>query len=186
VADDEDPKDPFRIGDDPGWRAGPRADRPDGLVAVRQLFLAIAAGLLTVGLIVALLASGRDRTGSSPWVALAAVVVVGAISLGVVRFVPVDLDGSDELVLARSWRSRFFARTAASSAAALAGFAGFAVTGVPALYPVGLAFAAVGLAVSGPLRANLIRDQESLARQGCPIALVPALRRAVTDDDGNR
>lgn len=182
MPDEEDPTDPFRIRDDPGWRQGPDRDRPDGLVALRQLFLAVAAGLVTVGVAVALMASGRRRPDGWPWLALGAVVVVGVACLAAVRWLPVALHGSDELVLARSWRSRFFARVAASMTAALAGFAAFAATGVAVLYPVGLVFAAVGLAVSGPLRANLIRDQERLARAGCPIALVPALRRPVTPD----
>lgn len=182
VADEEDPQDPFRIGEDPGWRRRTDPDRPDGLVALRQLFLAVVVGLVTVGVAVALLASRRARPDGWSWAALAAVVAVGGLSLAAVRWLPVSLDGADELALARSWRSRFFARLAASMTAALAGFVAFTATGVAALYPVGLVFAAVGLAVSGPLRANLIRDQERLARSGCPIPLIPALRRPVTPE----
>jgi hypothetical protein len=182
-APDEDPTDPFRLRDDPGWNPSGRADRPDGLVGLRMTFLALCAGLLVVGVVVGLLAdSVAERDGGpSGWVVAAAVVVVGVGGLALVRFVPVGLDCADELALARSWRSRFFARATASTLPALAGFAAFAVSGVPALYPLGLVFTAAGLAVSGPLHATLVRDQERLALDGCAIALVPALRRPVDD-----
>jgi uncharacterized membrane protein YeaQ/YmgE (transglycosylase-associated protein family) len=180
---DEDPKDPFRLGDDPGWNPSGRAGVPDGLVGLRMTFSALCAGLLVVGVVVGLLAdSVADRDGGVPGVVGAlAVVVVGVIGLAIVRFVPVRLDCADELALARSWRSRFFARCTASTLPALAGFAAFALSGVPALYPLGLAFAAAGLAVSGPFHATLVRDQERLALDGCAISLVPALRRPVDD-----
>ncbi|HYI60213.1 MAG TPA: hypothetical protein VEW93_00240 [Acidimicrobiales bacterium] len=180
---EDDPQDPFRLGDDPGWRPGSRDGRPDGLVALRFVFLSIAWGLVLVGVVVGLLVAGSEPAVEdlSPWAMAAAVAAVGAAGLLLVRFGPVRLDCADELALARSWRSRFFARTAASEAAALVGFLGVVLTGAPALYGLGLLFTMAGLAVSGPLRANLIRDQEALALRGCPIALVPALRHAVTD-----
>lgn len=177
----DDPQDPFQLGEDPGWRPGPRDGRPDGLVALRFVFLAVVWGLVLVGVIVAVLVSQADGEGSvSTWPAAAAVAAVGIAALAFVLRVPVRLDCSDELALARSWRSRFFARTAAAEASALAGFVAVVLTGAPALYALGLLFTAAGLAVSGPTRANLIRDQERLALDGCAIALVPALRHAVT------
>lgn len=181
---EEDPKDPFRLRDDPGWRPEGGDERPDGLVALRMVFLAVCAGLLVVGVVVGILARDADRAdGSVAWgVGALVVVAVGLLSLLVVRFVPLPLDCSDELALARSWRTRFFGRTAGAEIAALAGFVAYLVTGTPALYPLGLVFSALGLAYSGPFRATLVRDQEKLAIEGCPIALVPALRHAVTPD----
>lgn len=179
---DEDPTDPFRLRDDPGWNPSGRVDRPDGLVGLRMTFLALCAGLLVVGVVVGLLADSlADRDGPSAWVAAVAVAVAGAVGLALVRVAPPGLDCADELALARSWRSRFFARSTASCLPALAGLAAFALCGVPALYPLGLAFTAVGLAVSGPLHATLVRDQERLALDGCAISLVPALRHPVDD-----
>jgi hypothetical protein len=178
---DEDPKDPFRLGDDPGWNPSARAGVPDGLIGLRMTFAALCAGLLVVGVVVGLLTDSiADRDGglSGP-VAAAGVVVVGLIGLALVRLIPIGLDCADELALARSWRSRFFARCTASTLPALAGFAAFALSGVPSLYPLGLAFAAAGLAVSGPFHATLVRDQERLALDGCAISLVPALRHPV-------
>lgn len=171
-----DPGDPFQLGEDPGWR--PRGDRPDALVALRSVFLAIVGGLVLIGVVAAFLAAGAERDGSEPSgvVVGGAVVVVGLLALLGVRFLPLRLDCSDELALAGSYRSRFFARTALSELPALAGFVGVILTGIPALYALGLAFAVVGLAVSGPTKANLVRDQERLALEGCAIALVPALR----------
>jgi len=180
---EEDPKDPFRLGDDPGWRPGPGGG-PDGLIALRYLFLAFCSALLLIGVVVGFLASDTDRFagGPSAWAVAAGVALVGALGLLFVRFVPVRLDCADELALARSWRSRFFARMAGAEASAFAGFVGFALTGAPALYPLGLSFTAVGFALAGPFRANLIRDQEQLALDGCPISLVPALRHTVSTD----
>lgn len=180
---EDDPRDPFRLGDDPGWRPGSRNGRPDGLVALRFVFLAVCWGLVMIGVVVTLLVSSSDPAseGVSAWTMASIVVAVGVVGLVVVRFTPVRLDCSDELALARSWRSRFFARTAASEASALVGFLGVVLTGEPVLYGLGLLFTMAGLAVSAPVRANLIRDQEALALQGCAVSLVPALRVSVTD-----
>ena len=104
------------------------------------------------------------------------------LSLAYVRFAPLVLDCSDELALARSWRARFLGRAAGPEAAALAGFVAYLATGVPALYPLGLVFSALGLAYAGPLHATLVRDQEQLALEACALPLVPALRHAVTPD----
>lgn len=182
-AEDEDPTDPFRLRDDPGWNPSGRSGAPDGLVGLRMTFLALCAGLLVVGVVVGLLAdSVAERDGGpSGWVAALGVVVVGAVGLVLLRLAPVGLDCADELALARSWRSRFFARATASTLPALAGLAAFVLSGVPALYPLGLAFTAVGLAVAGPFHATLVRDQERLALDGCAISLVPALRRPIDD-----
>jgi len=179
VTSEDDPKDPFRLGDDPGWRFADR--RADALVALRYVFAALAVGLVVVGGIVAWLAQSRDPRDPAVTAvaAVAGVVVVGLLSLVYVRFVPVRLDCRDELALARSWRARSFARWSASGTPALAGLAAFALHGTPALYSLGLAFSAVGAAVSGPFHANLVGDQEALARRECAIALVPALRRPV-------
>lgn len=180
---DEDPTDPFRLRDDPGWNPSGRADRPDGLVGLRMTFLALCAGLLVVGIVVGLLAESVAERGGGPsgWVAAAGVVVVGVVGLLLVRVAPPALDCADELALARSWRARFFARSTASVLPALAGFGAFALSGVPALYPLGLAFTAAGLAYAGPLHATLVRDQERLALDGCAISLVPALRRPLDE-----
>jgi hypothetical protein len=180
---EEDPTDPFRLRDDPGWNPSGRTGAPDGLVGLRMTFLALCAGLLVVGVVVGLLAdSVAERDGGpSGWVAATGVGVVGALGLVLLRLAPVGLDCADELVLARSWRSRFFARTTAATLPALAGLAAFVLSGVPALYPLGLAFTAVGLAVAGPFHATLVRDQERLALDGCAISLVPALRRPIDD-----
>ncbi len=177
---EEDPRDPFRLKDDPGWNPRRTGDRPDGLIGLRLLFVAYCAGLLVVGVVVGLLAdTATDRDDYSPWVAALVVALAGVAGLAYVRFVPVRLDCADELALARSWRSRYVARLTGTTVPAFAGFVAFVLAGVPALYPLGLAFSAVGLAVSGPFHATLVRDQERLALDGCAISLVPALRHPV-------
>lgn len=180
---DDDPKDPFRLGDDPGWPLRRPDGPPDGLVGMRLTFLAVVGALIAVQIVVGLLAgSVAARDGqTSGLVAGAGVVAVGVLGLVLVRFAPPRLDCADELALAQSWRSRFFARTSASMLPALAGLVAFVLSGVPALYSLGLTFTAVGFALSGPFHATLVRDQERLALDACAIALVPALRRPVTD-----
>lgn len=178
---EEDPQDPFRLRDDPGWNPTGREGRPDGLVGLRMSFLALCTAFLVVGVVVGLMADSVAQRDSqvSGLAATVGVVVVGVVGLALVRFAPLHLDCADELVLARSWRNRFFGRAAASTLPALAGFAAFALSGIPALYPLGLAFTAAGLAVAGPFHATLVRDQERLALEACAIALVPALRKPV-------
>lgn len=173
--------DPFHLRRDPGWRPRPGAP-PDGLVTLRFLFLSFCGALLVIGVVVGILAPGvadSDPRVSTP-AAAAGVVLAGVVGLALVRFAPVRLDCADELALARSWRSRFFARMAGSELPALAGFVAFHLAGAPALYPLGLLFTAVGFAVTGPFHATLVRDQASLARDGCAIPLLPALQRAAT------
>lgn len=177
---DHDPQDPFELRDDPGWKPWGRRE-PDGLVALRFVFVQFSVALLLVGVVVAFLVSDAEPY-FGPWSKLPAALAVcgvGLLSLALVRWVPVRLDCSDELALARTWRARFFARMAASELAALAGFVAVLGTDDPRHYALGLLFCAIGFAVSGPTRANLIRDQERLALDGCPIALMPALRHQV-------
>lgn len=176
--------DPFQLREDPGWDPRRSGDRPDGLIGIRMAFLALcavfAAVAVVVGLLTASVADRDPRFGTGA--AVVAVVVAGLVGLALLRFAPVHLDCADELALARSWRSRYFARAAASTLPALAGFAAFVGTGVPGLYPLGLVFTAAGLAIAGPFHATLVRDQERLALDGCAISLVPALRRPITGD----
>lgn len=180
---EDDPTDPFRLRDDPGWRPGRTGGRPDGLVALRLLFAQMSLALLVIGVIVGILASDPERFGNrSSGLAALVVAVLGLAALGGARVLPLRLDCSDELALSRSWRSRFLARMAVSEVPAFAGFVGFTLTGAPWLYALGLAFTALGFAVSGPMHANLVRDQEQLALEGCDLALVPALRHPVTRD----
>lgn len=181
--DEEDPKDPFRLKDDPGWPLRGTDGPPDGLVGLRLTFLLIVGALVAVQVVVGLLsgsvADRDDQIGG--WVAAGLVVVVGVVGLLLVRFAPARLDCADELALARSWRNRFFARTSAAILPALAGLIGWVLSGVPGIYSLGLTFTAVGFALSGPFHATLVRDQEQLAEEACAIALVPALRHPVTD-----
>lgn len=173
--------DPFHLRRDPGWRPRPGAP-PDGLVTLRFVFLAFCSALLVIGVVVGILTPGmadRDRSVSTA-AAAAGVVVAGLVGLALVRLAPVRMTCDDELALARSWRSRFFGRMAASELPALAGFVAFSLTGAPALYPLGLLFTAAGFAWSGPFHATLVRDQAALARDGCAIPLLPALQRAAT------
>lgn len=177
-----DPKDPFELMPDPGWKPWGRLDDPDGLVALRFVFVQFIVALIGVGVILSFIVTDSDPIidGLSTPASVGLVVVVGVVSVALVWRMPIGLDCSDELALARSWRTRFFARMAAAELSALVGFAAVLMTAAPALYALGLAFTAVGFALAGPTRANIIRDQETLAREACAIALKPALRHHVT------
>jgi hypothetical protein len=93
------------------------------------------------------------------------------------RFEP-PLNCTSDATLAVSYRARFFFRIAFSEAAALFGFVGFFITYSWWPYPVGVAITAYGFRHAAPTRANLRRDQERLAEQGCSRPLVRVLRTA--------
>ena len=79
---EDDPTDPFRLRDDPGWRPGRSGGRPDGLVALRLLFVQVVVALLIVGVIVGILASDPERFGDgSRALAVVVVAVLGLLSL---------------------------------------------------------------------------------------------------------
>lgn len=98
------------------------------------------------------------------------------------RFVPVCLDCDDELALARSWRTGSSPGWRRRRRPPWPGSSASPSPAPQPLYPLGLASTALGLAYSGPLRPNLIRDQEQPVREGCAISPVPALRHAITSD----
>jgi hypothetical protein len=89
------------------------------------------------------------------------------------------------VVLAGSYRTRFFQRIAFAQSVALFGFV-FAFIGAPFwVYYLGAAFTlACFWIVAAPTRTALANDQRELDARGCVLSLVAALLRTPTDDGG--
>jgi hypothetical protein len=193
VATDGDPGDPGAPGD-PGWgpalRATARALVPgmfvlrwrptprgvDRLTGLRAMFLAFAVTLGLIGGVVWFLAGGDGTAGLSGEAGGLLVGAAGVAAVLTVRFLPRPLDCRSDAALAASYSARFFVRLAVSDAPALVGFAMTSPTLNPAMYPLGLAFTAVGFTLLAPTAAHLEADQRDLDAERCGRSLVGALR----------
>lgn len=180
---------------DPGWRPAFRGSwrfflpwllpltarkaGNDPLVMLRSLFLSFSATLVLIGVVVVVLDNGapEDAGGMPTAVGAAMVCLVGVAGWLGVRLVERPLDCSGDVALHRSYRTRFFFRLALAESAALTGFVAFFVTGDLAMYPLGLAFTAVGFVGLAPTAGNLGRDQQDLTTAGCARSLIAALRQ---------
>ena len=172
--------------DDPGWPlvglipfVGPviarrrrRAGNADGLVVMRQVFLAFCLAIALFGYVLAFLDTGDTER---PSLAMA-VLVVGVASVIGGRFVERPLDCGNEATLKTSYTNRLFIRVAFSEAAALLGFVAFFITGERWVYYLAALITYGGFARAAPTREHLRRDQEILRERGCYVQLVPALR----------
>ena len=151
-------------------RAG---DGVDQLVLLRQLFLSFVFALVAFGLVLVFIYSGPI---AQP-VAMMPLVVgfTGVSCLVAQRVFSKPLDLTDSARLAGIYRTRFFLRMAFGETPALIGFVGFFLYDWW-LYPLGLAFTAVGFAYAAPSVRSLAADQERINAQGSGLRLVPALR----------
>jgi len=175
--------------DDPGWPRGVslfalfipgaaqwqlRRNRGgDGLVALRQVFVAFSYGLVAFGVVLPFLHLKGDSL--MPWLFVVAAVAV--VVLGAARFVEKPLNCETDTSLAGSYRTRFFVRIAFGESVAL--FAFVAVfTGAPLwMYYAGAAVSLIWFWTrAAPTRTALARDQEALNAAGCSRSLVAALR----------
>lgn len=179
--------------DDPGWRpalgglawglvpglAIRRARRSggDALLVLRGLFLSFCAAVVLVGVVVVILSAGEGLDGSADGTTVGIGVALAGLVLLVASAWRRPLDGSSDAALAESYRRRFFLRMALAEAAALLGFAGFILSGNPAVYALGAAFTAIGFVLMAPTAGNLARDEEAVrARSGTGHSIVRALR----------
>lgn len=183
-------------GDDPGWRPAFRdvarvaipplamvrrlvpsqKDQADGLTALRSLFMAFALSLGLVGILVGLLADGSMQPTMSGQSGALLVAVLGAASLLLARLVTRPLDCVSDASLFTSYRSRFFLRLACANAPAYGGFVVFFLTANAAMYPLALAFSAVGYVSLAPTAARLRAEQHELSVNGCQRSLIRAIR----------
>ena len=178
------------LDDDPGWPPGRRvllflipgylrrsAKDGDGLLMLRQVFLAFVSALIAFQVVLVLIGTTDEPTN----VALA----IGLLIWGALNVLAVEPlierrakpDCSSEVTLAGWYTTRFFLRVAFAESAALFGFVGFFVANVWWVYPASLITAAIGFARLAPTREHLVADQEALRSQGCNLMLVRALRQ---------
>lgn len=151
--------------------------RRNGLTTLRQLFVNFAAALVLIGVVVVVLPDTTKFTQHPLTVAgvAVAIVVVGAVALGVTRIFDPQLDCADDDHLAASYRTRFFMRVAFSETVSLVGFVGFILSNTGWLYALGAMFTATGYYRLAPTAAHLANDQVNLAAAGCQRSLVKAL-----------
>lgn len=145
----------------------------DLLVMLRQVFLSFVLALLAFGLVLMFLYSGPATQSLAVMPVLVVAAGVGCLVAQRVLGPPLDL--TSPATLAGTYRTRFFLRMALGETPALLGFVGFFVYDWW-LYPLGLAFTAVGFAYAAPSVRNLAADQERINAQGSSLRIVPALR----------
>lgn len=181
------------LDEDPGWsiswrsigavvvpgmlaRTARRGDAGvDQLVVLRQLFLSFVFALALFGVVLAFL---YTEPVAQPVAVMPLVVgIVGISCLVAQRVLRRPLDLTTAPGLASSYRTRFFLRLALGETPALVGFVGFFLYDWW-LYPLGLAFTAVGFAYAAPSVRNLAADQERINAQGSSLRLVAVLRGA--------
>lgn len=148
----------------------------DGLTALRVLFVTYALSLGLVGIVVGFLADGGTRASMSGQSGALLVSTGGALTVLLARVVPRSLDCRSDASLAASYRSRLLVRLGLANGAALCGFVVFFLTANPAMYPLALAFSAVGYVSLAPTAAHLDAAQQELLLSGCGRSLVHAVR----------
>lgn len=162
------------------WRARRRevlVDDADGLAVTRMSFLTYCFALVALGVFATLRGSAFEETDRFALV-VAVVAVVGLLGLALSEWAGRrPLASASELELVGSYRSRFHLQLTATQVPALAGFAATVFGGPRAVYLIGFAMSALGLARLAPTVGRLEHDQERLAATGCRLSLVAALRR---------
>jgi predicted permease len=106
-------------------------------------------------------------------------IVSGLYSIGGVLWARSRrLDTSNPAALAGTYPATLFVGIAMAQSAGLIGFALSLVAETIVPYLVGLGFAIIGLALTGPTRANLSRRQQQIRNEGSSLSLVDALMAA--------
>jgi len=176
---------------DPGWRKAwtgvgwgfipfyglskSRARRyPDGLTAIRGIFLSLLIGLLLflLALRFVIPASHRGASGFIPYIVIAAGV---GVNLLISWILGRPLVTTNAQALATSWRSRTFIGIGCAESPALIGFAGPLIAEDARVYVLGLLFALYGFWRIAPSHGNLARDQEHISVMGSSLDLTAAL-----------
>jgi hypothetical protein len=159
--------------EDPGWGAVFRAAFPyrdvDGLTVIRTPFI---AALLPFVASLPFVIDGEGDAGIVP-LTVVGTGLIGHFAIGFLGRRPLAT-GSPE-ALADSWRTRFFLEVDFAEFPGLAGVAGAIISDAFWVYPVGLAFALVGLWRIAPSRRNVTRDQAAIRLAGSSLDLVGAL-----------
>jgi hypothetical protein len=160
------------------WVGMFRARRPnakDYLIELRAVFLAFSGSLVAFAIVLPLVGGARDPK-VLPWLAiLAAMALLTTAATEVLVRKP--LDCATPVLLAQTYRARFFLVIAFSELVALFGFVSAFIGGPIWIYDVGAAFALFRFwTVSPPTRSALAREQRQLSARGCELSLIAALR----------
>lgn len=140
-----------------------RSPTPDGLSALRTIFVIFGVSALWYGVMVAIATSWSTRV---PMIPVLVPLLIGFAVNAMIwilnrRPLPVDR----EAFVAR-WKSRMFVGLALAQVPALAGGIGALLSRSPLPYAVGLLPAALGYAWVAPTRRNLERQRRQLLDQG--------------------
>jgi hypothetical protein len=153
-----------------------RPSRSDGITALRFVFVAFSSALVLFLYVLFFITDGGwgrlSAAGATPWI-IAATGVFGLVGTLAVRRRPLDM--SSPVRLADSYRTAFFLGVAFSEMPALGAFVGAVVTGHLVVYVVGLGFAAAGMALVAPTKADIARRQRDLMARGSMLSLGRAL-----------
>jgi hypothetical protein len=148
----------------------------NGLLLMRQLWVAFVAAVTVLWIPILIIASsGTPRGGTDGRVTAAVVVAVGVLGqLLAVRIAPSVSGATDEA--ARVSAQRFvFVRAGFGEVGALIGFLGFVVSGNPLVYLAGFSVTMVAMVVAAPTASNIDRMQAALLESGSGVNLLRAL-----------
>jgi F0F1-type ATP synthase membrane subunit c/vacuolar-type H+-ATPase subunit K len=187
---------------DPGWREAIRGawlfiipfgltlrlkrmdrDGADGLVALRSIFLAFCSAIVLFALVLTFLNPPAPDLGPSVWVTLG-LVGYGLVGIFIVTpRIERPLACDSDVVLAGTYRTRFFIRIAIAESVSLFGFVAVFLVGPAWVYYGAGAVTLMGFARYAPSAGNLIRDQAELLSRGCERPLIGALRHPRASPD---
>lgn len=162
---------------DPGWRSSvigaifpytKKSFSPkDGLVALRQLFIAFCVAIIMFGVALTFLEidspAGNEASRN---IYIGIIVAVGILAHIVISLYRINLPLDGEKNIGDAWRTRMFIRIGISEVAALIGFA-VAFIGAGYLpYFIGALFTFIGFYRAGPLRRHIASDNTKLQLDG--------------------
>lgn len=173
---------------DPGWRAALRSAvpfiglserrragwrEPNGLLALRRIFIAVTGGVVLFPLSLAELG---PREGPSNDGVLITEVVLGSLVLVAVWWIRRRrLTATSEEVLAASYRSLFIVGLGFAEVPLLFGIVGSFFTMGLSVLVIGPVSSLVGLSLIAPTRADIERRQQEISTAGSPLSLLHAL-----------
>lgn len=149
--------------------------RNSGILVLRTVYVMIFTAVVFLGILGALLDTAFDwGAGAAP--ALIGVSVAGLVGIVVERILPTRLSFESAEALSRSvWDDRR-RRVAVGMVGAIAGAAGFFLTGLIAAYLIGGLATLISLANSFPRQSWFSHLQSHLDREGCELVVVDVIR----------
>jgi hypothetical protein len=169
---------------DPGWGYALRAlipfvglryraqRAPDGLTAIRSIFVGLVAALPLFLVSFSYIVEGPGSPGLAPY-AVVAVGLLSVLGISLLHRRPLAMTSLESLEA--SWRARFFIGVGIAEIPALVSLALTLATDVLWVYLIGMVFSLTGFFRIAPTKRNLARDQEAIRSAGSPLDLTLAL-----------